>query len=123
VIDPVLVLLIATAGGFGAVVRLVFGLWRGKMPWGILFANISAGLILGFLQVFTVWGFNDSLITGVIYLGFCGGLSTFSAVAADTGDYLREREYTKAIANLMANLGLPVVALWLPVMFLVVLVN
>ena len=122
-IDPVLVLLIATAGGLGSVLRLIFGLWRGRMPWGILMANIFAGLILGFLQVFNVWGIDQPLITGVIYLGFCGGLSTFSAVAADTGEYLREREYTKAIANLMANLGLPVVALWLPVMFFVVLVN
>jgi CrcB protein len=123
VFDPVLFLLIALAGGLGSVIRMIFGLWRGKMPWGVLMANISAGLILGFIQVFSQWGLENPLVTGVLYLGLCGGLSTFSAVAADTGDYLREHEYTKAIANLMANLGLPVVALWLPVMFLVVLVN
>ncbi|MEY4320669.1 MAG: hypothetical protein RLZZ471_610 [Actinomycetota bacterium] len=122
-LDPVLILLIALAGGLGSVVRLVFSGWRGKMPWGVLMANIVAGLVLGFIQVFTHWGLNNPLLIGVIFLGFCGGLSTFSSVAADTGNYWRDREFLKAWANLIANLTLPVVALWMPVMFFVVLVN
>jgi CrcB protein len=122
-LDPVLIVLIAISGGLGSIIRLFMGQWRGKMPWGTLMANITAGLILGFIQVFTHWGLNNPLATGVVYLGFCGGLSTFSAVVADTGDFWREHEYVKAGANLLANLTLPVVALWMPVMVLVVLVN
>jgi CrcB protein len=123
VVDPIVILFIAIAGGIGSVIRLILGSWRGRMPWGVLMANILAGLILGFLQVASHRNAIDATLSGVVYLGLCGGISTFSAVAADTGDYLRDGQLGKALANAMANLVLPVVALWLPVMFLVVLVN
>ena len=31
--------LVALAGGFGAVVRFWLSYWQGKLPWGILLAN------------------------------------------------------------------------------------
>lgn len=121
--DPGVLVIVALAGGLGSAMRLILSFWRGRMPWGVLLANIIAGLIIGFMQVFTQWNIGNPVLGTVLLLGLCGGLSTFSAVAADTGDYWRDRAYTKAISNLAANLTLPVVALWLPVMFLIVLVN
>lgn len=115
--------MVALAGGLGSAMRLILSFWRGRMPWGVLLANIIAGLIIGFMQVLTQWNIGNPVLGTVLLLGLCGGLSTFSAVVADTGDFWRDRAYTKAISNLAANLTLPVVALWLPVMFLIVLVN
>lgn len=120
--DPVLLLAVALAGGLGAVIRLFVGRWRGRLPWGILLANTLAGLILAFLQVISLQ-IDDSFLFAVVFVGLCGGLSTYSSVAADTGNYLKGRAYGKAVANLAANLGIPLVAYLLPVLLLANLVN
>lgn len=121
-LDPVLLLAIALAGGLGAVIRLFVARWRGRLPWGILLANTLAGLILAILQVISLQ-IDDSFLFAVVFVGLCGGLSTYSSVAADTGNYLKDRAYGKAIANLAANLGIPLVAYLLPVALLANLVN
>lgn len=121
-LDPVLLLAIALAGGLGAVIRLFVGRWRGRLPWGILLANTLAGLILAFLQMISLQ-IDDRFLFAVVFVGLCGGLSTYSSVAADTGNYLRDRAYGKAVANLAANLGIPLVAYLLPVLLLANLVN
>lgn len=121
-LDPVLLLAVALAGGLGAVIRLFVGRWRGRLPWGILLANTLAGLILAFLQVISL-RIDDRFLFAVVFVGLCGGLSTYSSVAADTGNYLKDRAYGKAVANLAANLGIPLVAYLLPVALLANLVN
>ena len=121
-LDPVLLLAIALAGGLGAVIRLFVGRWRGQLPWGILLANTLAGLILAILQMISRQ-LDDGFLFAVVFVGLCGGLSTYSSVAADTGDYLKGRAYGKAVANLAANLGIPLVASLLPVLLLANLVN
>ncbi len=121
-LDPVLLLAIALAGGLGAVIRLFVGRWKGHLPWGILLANTLAGLILAILQVISLQ-IDDSILFAVVFVGLCGGLSTYSSVAADTGNYLKDRAYGKAVANLAANLGIPLVAYLLPVALLANLVN
>jgi CrcB protein len=120
--DPVLLLAVALAGGLGAVIRLFVGRWRGRLPWGILLANTLAGLILAFLQMISLQ-IDDRFLFAVVFVGLCGGLSTYSSVAADTGNYLKDRAYGKAVANLAANLGIPLVAYLLPVALLANLVN
>lgn len=121
-LDPVLLLAVALAGGLGAVIRLFVGRWRGRLPWGILLANTLAGLILAFLQMISLQ-IDDRFLFAVVFVGLCGGLSTYSSVAADTGNYLKDRAYGKAVANLAANLGIPLVAYLLPVLLLANLVN
>jgi fluoride ion exporter CrcB/FEX len=59
----------------------------------------------------------------IVTSGICGGLSTFSAVAADAGDYLRDRRYLKAGLNLLANLVVPVVACLLTAAVIGLLLN
>ena len=121
-LDPVILAAVALAGGLGAVIRLFVGRWRGRLPWGILAANTLAGLILAFLQMISLQ-IDDSFLFAVVFVGLCGGLSTYSSVAADTGNYLKDRAYGRAVANLAANLGIPLVAYLLPVALLANLVN
>ena len=121
-LDPVILAAVALAGGLGAVIRLFVGRWRGRLPWGILLANTLAGLILAFLQMISLQ-IDDRFLFAVVFVGLCGGLSTYSSVAADTGNYLKDRAYGKAVANLAANLGIPLVAYLLPVALLANLVN
>jgi CrcB protein len=95
---------IALFGGLGAAVRLVVSGWHGKLPWGILSANIVASLMVGF--AFTGQGF----WTGLLATGFAGGLSTFSSWAAQTSHYLGQNQRVQGYLNFVLNLVLPACA-------------
>ena len=122
-LDPLFTLGICAAGGIGAVLRLLLGRWRGKLPWGTLTANLAAGLVIGL----AIFGQNRALVENWVvilaFTGLAGGLSTFSGVAAETGEFIRSRKWALAAANLGANLFLPVLTVWLPVAALGLLVN
>lgn len=121
--DPVLALGIALAGGSGSVLRLALGRWRGTLPWGTLVANLLAGLVLGLMIQSQSDAALSNWLTAVIFVGFAGGLSTFSSVAAETGALLLAKKWDFALANLAANLFLPVLTVWVPVYLLTVLIN
>jgi CrcB protein len=122
-IDPQSAILIALAGGLGAVVRLWLGKFRGRLPWGTLTANVVAGLALGIAVGLQNHALVPDLLSAVLFVGFAGGLSTFSGVAAETGELIRLKHWALALANLGANLLLPVLTVWLPVLAVALLVN
>ena len=94
-------LLISLAGGVGAVIRLYLGQWIGKLPWGILLANVIGSLIAGLLSS------NGNIIFATILIaGFAGGLSTFSSFVAQTVDFMRERRLVQGFLNILMNLVL-----------------
>lgn len=92
---------VAVAGGLGAVVRLYLGQWIGKLPWGILVANVVASLWVGLMSLSQNWALAIILITG-----FAGGLSTFSSFAAQTVAFFRRGRLTQGLLNVLANLVL-----------------
>jgi CrcB protein len=96
-----LVFLVAVAGGIGAVLRLVMSQWQGKLPWGILLANIIGSLAVGFMSNSQNWFIGVILISG-----FAGGLSTFSSFAAQTVDFMRRGRIAQGLLNVLLNLAL-----------------
>jgi fluoride exporter len=99
--------LIGLAGGLGAVIRFLLSAWMGKLPWGILVANILASFVVGLvLRSADTSGF----IAAVVVTGLCGGLSTFSTFAAQTVEYFKARQVWRAVANLALNAVLPTLA-------------
>lgn len=114
---------ISIAGGLGAVLRLILGSWRGKLAWGTLSANLIAGLVLGIAMFLGNRNLVDTLVVALLFSGFAGGLSTFSGVAAETGELIRAKKGLLAGANLFANLLLPVLAVYLPPLLLTLLIN
>jgi CrcB protein len=97
----VLIFLVAIAGGIGAVLRLVMSRWQGKLPWGILLANVIGSLAVGFMSNSQNWFIGVILISG-----FAGGLSTFSSFAAQTVDFLRRGRVAQGLLNILVNLAL-----------------
>ena len=122
-IEPQWVIAITLAGGLGAVLRLWLGSFRGRLPWGTLIANLAAGLVLGIAMGLQNRELLPNLAVAVLFVGFAGGLSTFSGVAAETGELIRDKRLGLALANLGANLLLPVLTVWLPVLAFALLVN
>jgi CrcB protein len=100
-------LVIALAGGLGAVCRLIFAQWHGKLPWGILAANTVASLVAGFAAV----GIQTNAVAATIVIsGLCGGLSTFSSFSAQTVEYFKAKQVLRGVFNILLNFLAPAVA-------------
>ena len=81
------------------------------LPVNILIVNIAGAFILGvFVVLSQQWhlGSKYSLFAAV---GFCGSLTTMSAFALDSSNLLESNQYVSFIANIVANVGLSIVAL------------
>jgi CrcB protein len=99
--------LIALAGGLGAVLRYLLSSWTGKLPWGILTANILASFVVGLvLRASDASGF----MTAVVITGLCGGLSTFSTFSAQTVEFFKAKQVWRGLLNLALNFVLPTLA-------------
>lgn len=105
---PLALLLVALAGGVGAVIRLFAGRLEGLLPWGILIANVVASFVVGVAQQSPV------LLVGIILIaGLAGGLSTFSTFAAQTTEFIRRGRIAQALLNTVGTLVLSSTAVWL----------
>ncbi|MEY4639924.1 MAG: hypothetical protein RLY13_922 [Actinomycetota bacterium] len=100
--------LVAIAGGIGAVLRLFLGQWMGKLPWGILVANVVASLWVGLMS-----SSSNIMLATLLISGFAGGLSTFSSFAAQTVEFMRRGRIAQGLLNILANLVLSSTALLL----------
>jgi CrcB protein len=113
-------LLIAGAGGLGAVARLVVdGLIRSAVrtgyPVGTTVINLSGSLLLGLLTGLVVGGTAPESWRLVAGTGFLGGYTTFSTASVETVRLLQDRSWWAAVVNglgmlvggaLLAALGL-----------------
>jgi len=74
-----------------------------RFPLGILIANASGSFLLGLLL-----DSETSLAFGL--MGFCGALTTWSALSLDLFNELEKREYRVFAMNILTNYGLGVAA-------------
>jgi len=74
-----------------------------KFPLGILMANVSGSFLLGLLL-----DSETPLAFGL--MGFCGALTTWSALSLDLFDELEKREFQIFAMNILTNYGLGVAA-------------
>ncbi|WP_425553244.1 fluoride efflux transporter CrcB [Gryllotalpicola koreensis] len=106
-------LLVAGAGGVGAVSRFVLdGLIRSRVtslvPAGTFVINVSGSLLLGFVTGLVLVGAEPADFRVVLGTGFLGGYTTFSTAMIETVRLLQQRRWVAAGANgvLMLLLGL-----------------
>lgn len=119
--SPLVFVLVAGAGGLGAVAR--FGLdtairarTAGRtLPWGTIVVNLTGSLLLGAVVGFGMAGVFDADVGAIAGTGFLGGYTTFSAASFESVQLIRRRRYGAALANglgvliactLVAGLGL-----------------
>lgn len=74
-----------------------------KFPLGILMANVSGSFLLGLLL-----DSETPLAFGL--MGFCGALTTWSALSLDLFDELEKREFQIFAMNILTNYGLGIAA-------------
>ena len=101
------VLLIAAAGGVGAVARFV---WDGHLrsratdyPVGTAIINLTGSLLLGFVTGLALSQLLSAPWALVLGTGFLGGYTTFSTASVETVRLAQER---RRLAALLNGLGL-----------------
>lgn len=113
-------LLIIGLGGFlGTILRYVLGgLVQGgagssSFPWGTLTINLLGCFGIGLLaELSEARGFLRPEMRGFLMVGFLGGFTTFSAFANETVNAIRDTAMTIALVNILASVGLGLVAVW-----------
>jgi len=115
--------LVAIAGGgaLGAILRhltglAVHGLLGRGFPWGTLAVNLGGSLAMGLAYVLLVErGLLPDTWRSFFTVGLLGAFTTFSAFSLDTIALLGADAPGRALAYVLASVGLCVLAAWLGV--------
>jgi len=115
-------LLVALAGGVGAVARFVLdGVIRSRVallvPAGTFVINVSGSLLLGFVTGVVMVGAEPADVRIVLGTGFLGGYTTFSTAMIETVRLLQQRRWVAAavsgVGMLLLGLGAAVLGVFL----------
>jgi CrcB protein len=111
-------ILVFLGGGFGSVLRYWIGTLlprssAGSWPWSTWIVNVAASAILGFLAALILLKpgqfERERLLLGV---GFCGGLSTFSAFTLEGFELIRNGQLGLAVAYMIVSTAACLLACW-----------
>ena len=101
-------LMVFLGGGFGALVRYMLYLilpYNTYLPVGTLVANFFGCLIATVVFSFFVFKSDvNSIYKLLLITGFCGGLSTLSALSIDLLVYIQSGEYLRACFYILISL-------------------
>lgn len=118
--------LLALAGGLGAVSRFVLVewiavRWRGTLPWGTILINLSGSLVLGLITGLAMGHLLPETWRLILGTGFLGGYTTFSTASVETVRLLRQGRVLATLGNALGTLLATVLAaglgLWLGLAF------
>ena len=81
------------------------------LPVNVLIVNIIGAFILGAFIVLSQQLNFDGKYSLFAAVGFCGSLTTMSAFALDSSNLLENNQYGILVINIVANVGLSIIAL------------
>ena len=118
---PGIFLLLALAGGVGAVVRFMLdGFIRAhsktRFAGAATIINVSGSLALGYLTGLTIEHLVSTDVSIVIGTGFLGGYTTFSTASYETVQLMKKGRYgasfVSGIVMLVLSVAAAVIGLW-----------
>ena len=110
-------LIIGLGGFLGAIARYIVALWIGQrwgriFPLGTFFVNISGCFLISLLMsLFTEKFMVNPQLRLFLVVGFLGAYTTFSTFEYETGNLVRDGEWTIALANVLLSVTVGFVAL------------
>ena len=87
--------------GIGAPLRYLVDRYfrsRTNFPLGILIVNVAGSFILGYIST------KDAVNSSFLLMGFCGALTSWSALALDQENEFANKKYLQMFLNLAANM-------------------
>jgi CrcB protein len=94
--------------------NVVYKFFPASFPYGTLAVNIIGSFILGLIIfVFDERELISSKVKIFLTIGFCGGLTTFSAFSFETFNLIRESEYLLAALNIFLSILLCIAGIFL----------
>ncbi len=116
-------LLLVGAGGFaGSILRYIVNRELQQLlasptgfPYGVLAVNVAGCFIIGLLGGLAAshgWFNPASNTRALLFVGFLGGFTTFSAFGFDTFNLMRDGALTQAFANVALQVCLGLGAVW-----------
>ncbi|MCQ1949784.1 fluoride efflux transporter CrcB [Arthrobacter sp. zg-Y859] len=118
---PGIFLLLALAGGFGAVVRfIVDGLIRDHLKtsfqWATTIINVSGSLVLGLLTGVVFVHLVPTDLSYIIGTGFLGGYTTFSTASYETVQLIKQgrhgASFISGVVMLVLSVAAAAIGLW-----------
>lgn len=113
---------IILGGAVGALLRyltsnMVYQLAGRQLPYGTLSVNVLGSLLMGVLVVyFAQRTMLDTPLAKGLMVGVLGAFTTFSTFSLDTLYLLEQGDWAKAGANVVLNVVLCLLAVWLGVL-------
>jgi CrcB protein len=110
---------VAIGGAIGACLRyglsqLALSLFGKGFPVGTLFVNILGSLLIGLLYGVIEQGLIElQLWRTVLGIGFLGALTTFSTFSMDTLLLMQQGAWIKACLNVLLNVFVCLMAVWI----------
>ncbi len=113
---------IMLGGAVGALLRFLTAnsihQWFGRsLPFGTLAVNVIGSFLIGVLYVYFIQrGLLDTPLARGLLVGVLGAFTTFSTFSLDTFYLLEQGEWLKGGLNVVLNVGMCLVAVWLGVL-------
>ncbi|MBU27463.1 MAG: chromosome condensation protein CrcB [Thaumarchaeota archaeon] len=81
------------------------------LPVNVLIVNVIGAFILGAFVIMSQQWHLDGKYSLFAAVGFCGSLTTMSALAFDSSNLLENNHYGMLAVNIVANIGLSIAGL------------
>lgn len=111
------IVLVFLGGGLGSALRYGLSSWLNQYyPWaaGTFSANILGSLIIGLLMGwFIKWPHMEADLRLLLAIGFCGGFTTFSALALEQVNMIKNGATGHALVYMASTMGLGIAAVFL----------
>ncbi len=113
---------IMLGGAVGALLRFLTAnrvhQWFGRsLPFGTLAVNVIGSFLIGVLYVYFIQrGLLDTPLARGLLIGVLGAFTTFSTFSLDTFYLLEQSEWLKGGLNVVLNVGVCLLAVWLGVL-------
>ncbi|MFZ2196212.1 MAG: fluoride efflux transporter CrcB [Thermodesulfovibrionales bacterium] len=110
-------LIIGLGGFLGAIARYIVALWIGQrwgrtFPLGTFVVNVSGSFLISLLMsLFTEKFMVNPQLRLFLVIGFLGAYTTFSTFEYETGNLVKDGEWSMALANVILSVIAGFVAL------------
>ena len=109
------IILLAAGGIVGTFLRykiIESPLLFGSLPISVLLVNVIGSFVLGLFVVTSQQWNIDGKYALFVAFGFCGSLTTMSALALDTSNLMENKQFYLTAVNVLANVGLSIGAVF-----------